>query len=93
MVASRTRAGDARGGGEHGEGVEAVIGDAIEHGHARERPGVGTLRPLDDKGAVGAGRRGREADPDVHAIFRVRVPGALHLAAVTWQPMRACAIP
>jgi hypothetical protein len=77
--------GDRGRSGESREGLEAVVDHAVEHGQARERPGVRAPRPFEHERAVRARRRRGKADADVHACVRVRVREGLHLTEVMCQ--------
>ena len=77
--------GDGGRRGERGERLDAVVGEPVEHGQARERPGVGAPRPLEHQAPVGAGSRVGKPDADVHACVRIRVQEGLHFTEVMCQ--------
>ena len=53
-------------GGQRREGLVIVVGDAVDDPKAAEWTGVRTLRPFQHELSADSGRRGRQADPDVH---------------------------
>ncbi len=73
--------GDGGDGGERGQGVEAVVDEAVERGERREGSGVGAPRPVEREAGRGAGDRRGQANADAH---RVVTPDVL----LMWSPLR-----